>query len=321
MAGEDEKGPEGAPGPPAEKEPPEKGLDRRDVLRGLSTVPALGLFGYAWSKKQGYEQAQKAAASANAPKAPANLSEINVALIGAGAQGQVLIDAMLRIPGLRFRAVCDIWKEYNQKRVVNTLRKYKFEVNGYEDYREMLDKEKDIDAVVDRDPRLLARPAHRGLPEGGQARLLREGDVEHPGGRAEHGAGRPGDREAAPDRAPAAQPPALPALPREAAPGGAAARADRDRQRPVEPRGVAGPRLARALRDPGGPPEAVRLQVHGAVPQLALVQGHGRRSHRRPGVAPDRHLQLVPGRQPLPRHGQRRQRLPRPRRPTSGTTP
>ena len=55
---------------------------------------------------------------------------------------------MLRIPGLRFRAVCDIWKEYNQKRAVNLLRKYKFEVNGYEDYREMLDKEKDLDAVV-----------------------------------------------------------------------------------------------------------------------------------------------------------------------------
>jgi predicted dehydrogenase len=148
MAGEDEKGPESPPGKPREEAPASKGLDRRDLLKGLSTVPALGLFGYAWAKKQGYEQAQKAAASANAPKAPANLSEINVALIGAGAQGQVLIDAMLRIPGLRFRAVCDIWKEYNQKRVVNTLKKYKFEVNGYEDYREMLDKEKDLDAVV-----------------------------------------------------------------------------------------------------------------------------------------------------------------------------
>jgi hypothetical protein len=33
----------------------------------------------------------------------------------------VLTDAMLRIPGLRFRAVCDIWTEYNQRRVVNIL--------------------------------------------------------------------------------------------------------------------------------------------------------------------------------------------------------
>ena len=76
-----------------------------------------------------------------------------------------------------------------------------------------------------RDPRLLARAAHRRLPEGRQARLLREGDVEHPGGRPEHGARRPRDREAPPDRAPAAQPPALPALLREAARGGEAPRA------------------------------------------------------------------------------------------------
>jgi predicted dehydrogenase len=55
---------------------------------------------------------------------------------------------MLRIPGLRFRAVCDIWEEYNQKRVVNTFRKFKHEVNAYEDYREMLDKEKELDAVI-----------------------------------------------------------------------------------------------------------------------------------------------------------------------------
>jgi len=76
------------------------------------------------------------------------VQEINVALIGAGAQGQVLTDAMLRIPGLRFRAVCDVWTEYNQRRVVNQLKKFKFEVNAYEDYREMLDKEKELDAVV-----------------------------------------------------------------------------------------------------------------------------------------------------------------------------
>ena len=148
MAGEEKKDQDGAPAKPALGEASETRLDRRDVLRGLSTVPALGLFGYAWSKKREYEQVQRAAASAAGAGAPQDLSLINVALIGAGAQGQVLIDAMLRIPGLRFRAVCDIWKEYNQKRVVNTLKKYKFEVKGYEDYREMLDQEKELDAVV-----------------------------------------------------------------------------------------------------------------------------------------------------------------------------
>ena len=122
-------------------------LDRRDLLMGLSTVPALGLFGYAWQKQRQYQQAKVEQASA-APAASADLQEINVALLGAGAQGQVLTDAMLRIPGLRFRAVCDIWAEYNQRRVVNQLAKFKHQVNGYADYREMLDKEKELDAVV-----------------------------------------------------------------------------------------------------------------------------------------------------------------------------
>src|SRR5689334_18220015 len=136
MEGKDGKGDADPPGKPPD-EPDAKTIDRRDVLWGLSTLPALGLFGYAWSKARGYEQAQKAAASAAKAAAPAGLSELNVGLLGVGAQGEVLLDAMLRIPGLRFRAVCDIWKEYNQKRAVNLLRKYKFEVNGYEDHREM----------------------------------------------------------------------------------------------------------------------------------------------------------------------------------------
>jgi predicted dehydrogenase len=123
-------------------------IDRRDMLRGLSTAPALGLFGYAWSRQKGYEQKREQAATATEATAPEGLQEINVGLLGMGAQGQVLLDAMLRIPGLRFRAVCDIWTEYNQKRGVNLLRKYKFDVHGYEDYREMLDKEKELDAVV-----------------------------------------------------------------------------------------------------------------------------------------------------------------------------
>jgi len=139
---DDEKDREAAPETPAGRK-----LDRRDVLLALSTVPALGLFGYAWRRQRGYEEMQRESASPAKAGAP-DLSEINVALLGAGAQGQVLLDSMLRIPGLRFRAVCDIWKEYNQKRAVNTLRKYKFDVHGYEDYREMLDKEKDLDAVV-----------------------------------------------------------------------------------------------------------------------------------------------------------------------------
>lgn len=72
---------------------------------------------------------------------------INVALIGAGEQGKVLMEAARRIPGVRFQAVCDIWP-YNRKWVAGRLRAYKQTSNAYEDYREMLDQEKGLQAVI-----------------------------------------------------------------------------------------------------------------------------------------------------------------------------
>ncbi len=72
---------------------------------------------------------------------------INVALIGAGEQGKTLMEAARRIPGVRFQAVCDIWP-YNRKWVSGRLRAYRHGYNAYEDYREMLDKEKGLHAVI-----------------------------------------------------------------------------------------------------------------------------------------------------------------------------
>ena len=74
--------------------------------------------------------------------------DINVALIGAGQQGYVLLNTCLKIPGVRFKAVCDIWEAYNQKRAAGLLKKYGHDLRSYVDYREMLDKEKDLDAVI-----------------------------------------------------------------------------------------------------------------------------------------------------------------------------
>jgi len=75
--------------------------------------------------------------------------QLNIAMIGFGAEGRVLGEALARIPGIRVRAVCDIWT------TPRNLAKLYFEPYGmkdvhvYEDYREMLEKEdKNIDAVV-----------------------------------------------------------------------------------------------------------------------------------------------------------------------------
>ncbi|MBN1806909.1 MAG: Gfo/Idh/MocA family oxidoreductase [Sedimentisphaerales bacterium] len=74
--------------------------------------------------------------------------DINIALLGCGAQGQVLMNAILKIPGIRFKAVCDIWTAFNQKRVSRLLKRYKHDHNTYVDYEEMLAKEKDLDSVI-----------------------------------------------------------------------------------------------------------------------------------------------------------------------------
>jgi predicted dehydrogenase len=110
----------------------DKKIDRRSFLRstaaagaGLAFTPMV--LGQAGGKKP---------------------DDINVALLGAGAQGQVLMNACLKIPGIRFKAVCDIWTAWNQKRVSRILKAYKHVNNTYVDYKEMLDKEKDLDAVI-----------------------------------------------------------------------------------------------------------------------------------------------------------------------------
>ena len=74
--------------------------------------------------------------------------QINVALLGVGGQGQVLTSACLKIPGIRIKAVCDIWEKYNRKRVSRMLKAYRHEHNTYTDHKEMLDKEKNLDAVI-----------------------------------------------------------------------------------------------------------------------------------------------------------------------------
>jgi len=85
------------------------------------------------------------------PKAEAEkkAEDLNVAMIGVGAQGQLLLGSCLKIPGIRFRAVCDIWKDFNLDGASQMLRAYNHEHRAYVDYREMLEKERQqLNAVI-----------------------------------------------------------------------------------------------------------------------------------------------------------------------------
>lgn len=88
-------------------------------------------------------RAVQAAQEASKPASDA----VHVGLIGAGDQGNALIQAGLAMPDIRFRAICDIW-EYRRQTAKKYLATYKHDVNDYADYRQMLDKEKDLHAVI-----------------------------------------------------------------------------------------------------------------------------------------------------------------------------
>jgi len=74
--------------------------------------------------------------------------DVNVAIVGFGKEGKILTQACLQIPGVRFKAVCDIWHRQT-KMAKGRLKYYGHFLNHYVDYREMLDAEGDkIDCVI-----------------------------------------------------------------------------------------------------------------------------------------------------------------------------
>ena len=89
-----------------------------------------------------------AKAAGGAPAAAPNADDLNVAIIGAGAQGMVLLRDALKIPGIRFKAVCDIW-DYSKRYGSGVIRKSGQPMPAlYSDYQEMLASEGDLDAAI-----------------------------------------------------------------------------------------------------------------------------------------------------------------------------
>ncbi|MDE3068153.1 MAG: Gfo/Idh/MocA family oxidoreductase [Verrucomicrobiota bacterium] len=73
--------------------------------------------------------------------------KLNVALIGFGAEGRVLMESLLVIPGIQVVAIVDIWpyaRTYGQR----YLKAMGHEVKAYENYQDLLAGEKDLQAVV-----------------------------------------------------------------------------------------------------------------------------------------------------------------------------
>ncbi|MFC2167973.1 Gfo/Idh/MocA family oxidoreductase [Acidobacteriota bacterium] len=112
-------------------------VTRRDFLKSTASAGlGVALAGNSLSKPvSGYQEGAR------------NADSLNIAMIGVGAQGRVLIESCLRIPGIRIVAVCDIW-EYSQQYASGYLKKYGHIANVYENYNDLLSKEKNLDAVI-----------------------------------------------------------------------------------------------------------------------------------------------------------------------------
>ena len=130
---------------------PRPGFTRREFVH---TATAAGLLVAVPAWAQDLSKNQEAQNPPGAQEPPEtqptsqNVAELKVALLGAGSQGRgALMNFCLKIPGTRFVAVCDIWP-YHQRYASNILKKYDQAVNVYADYREMLDQERDLDAVL-----------------------------------------------------------------------------------------------------------------------------------------------------------------------------
>ncbi len=146
-------------------------LSRRGFIK-TTAAAAAGLAALAGPTGANAGQAAAPAASqappagAPIPAAKPSPDDLRVALVGAGEQGRVLLESCLRIPGIRIAAVCDIW-EYSRQYASGYLRKYGHNPAVYEDFRDMLAKEKSLAALIVATPDWMhAEHANAGLEAG-----------------------------------------------------------------------------------------------------------------------------------------------------------
>jgi predicted dehydrogenase len=70
--------------------------------------------------------------------------QVNVGVIGVGSRGQWLMQHLLQVPGARITALCDVYEQ----RLAEGRQIAGAKAVGYRDYREMLEKERGLDAVI-----------------------------------------------------------------------------------------------------------------------------------------------------------------------------
>jgi predicted dehydrogenase len=112
-------------------------LNRREFI-GATTVAGASLLLNGCKSDSGAKTAAVGKSS---------LNTLNIALIGFGEEGKVLLESLLNIEGVRLVALCDIW-DYHLQEGARYLEKMGTQVHTYENYEDLLAKEKDLQAVI-----------------------------------------------------------------------------------------------------------------------------------------------------------------------------
>jgi predicted dehydrogenase len=136
-------------------------MDRRSFIRtSVHTGAATGLF---------LSTSKNAIAQATDPN-----RKLKCALVGCGAQGDRIRVSSKDVPGVQWVAVADIWK-FNRNPIARKMEvaENKHQVDGpvaqYDTIEEMLEKQKDIEAVFIATPDFLHAPFSRLALEAGKA--------------------------------------------------------------------------------------------------------------------------------------------------------
>jgi predicted dehydrogenase len=116
-------------------------MQRRDFIKTGSLASAA-------LTSASLAQAQ-AEAAAGAP--------LDIAIVGCGEQGRVLRDAVVQIPNVNIKAVCDIW-DFQRNYIANQLKRQGHNPERYEDIHELLEKEKTVKAVLIATPDFMHAP-------------------------------------------------------------------------------------------------------------------------------------------------------------------
>jgi len=135
-------------------------VSRREFLRDSAWAAAAAAFAAAFQERLEAQQQSPASPqqvatqqNASALVSNRNLDPVNIGFIGTGTQGQTLLQRLVRIPGVRVVAVCDVYPPHLSR----GLRMAGPQAMTYRDYRKLLER-KDIDAVIIATPLYLHAP-------------------------------------------------------------------------------------------------------------------------------------------------------------------